>query len=237
VTELEKFNFEAPELISIGAQSIADRAVPLGISWVLSQATVINGKTPSSVLAILDGDNVAIAMTSMVGPLPTAARVYVMRVPPGGNFITGFITNGPLALNMECNRDFGLTVGTTTSATLTDMPGPPTLNFTKISDLSGFRVDLAGTFFSSGADAGIEAGVSIGSLGSFPIAALTAANGSNGIRNDYTGFDIIRPANVSGGLFPAGPYVITGQWRRNNGAGTLNVGNDDVWNLCVTEVP
>lgn len=79
---------EAPDLISAGAEGIQDRAQHLGLTWGLRPATV-NSVALNSVLATYDGDTVPIGMVSMIGTLTTGARVYVLQVPPSGNFIVG----------------------------------------------------------------------------------------------------------------------------------------------------
>jgi hypothetical protein len=76
----------APDLIGIGAQAIVDNAKRLGLTWTLTLATVTS---INPVQAITDGDTVIIGMTSMIGPLTLGQRVYVIQVPPSGNFIVG----------------------------------------------------------------------------------------------------------------------------------------------------
>jgi hypothetical protein len=45
--------------------------------------------------AIYDGDTVAIAMTSMIGAVYAGQRVWVMQVPPSGNYIAGTVSEDP----------------------------------------------------------------------------------------------------------------------------------------------
>jgi hypothetical protein len=73
---------------------LQERARALGLTWQLVKATVTDGTDPSNVLATVDGDSVPIGMASMIGTVPSGARVWVMQVPPGGNYITGLL-NGP----------------------------------------------------------------------------------------------------------------------------------------------
>jgi len=82
----------APALVGTGAEATVENAKRLGLTWTLRLATVLNGTDPVNVLATYDGDTAVISMTSMVGPLVAGQRVYVVQVPPSGNFITGFIT-------------------------------------------------------------------------------------------------------------------------------------------------
>lgn len=74
---------------------VKDRAQALGLTWQLNKATVFDGRDPTAVSLVMDGDTATIAVVSMVGPLPQDARVWVMSVPPGGNYITGIVSGGP----------------------------------------------------------------------------------------------------------------------------------------------
>lgn len=80
---------EAPELIGVGVQATVETAARLGLTWQLKLATVTDA---SPLQAIYDGDTAAIGMVSMVGTVVVDARVYVLVVPPSGNFIVGQIT-------------------------------------------------------------------------------------------------------------------------------------------------
>lgn len=76
------------------SQAVISEANRLGLQWQLRAATITSF---SPVLGIYDGDTVSIAMTSMVGSVRIGQRVYVIAVPPSGNFITGFTTGPYLA--------------------------------------------------------------------------------------------------------------------------------------------
>lgn len=228
---------EAPELISVGVQSLVDRASSLGLTWNLRMATVTNGTNPAAILAQYDNDDQSITMVSTIGSLLVGTRVYCIAVPPAGNFIIGVFTTGPIVTNCECTNIFGMTANTTTSATFVTMPGTPTVRITKTSPKSRLRVDLAGTFFSTGAVAGLAAGVNLDVISSDqPITAVSSTNSSLGSHTTYAGHIMLDPDSISGGL-PARDYVITGIWRRSGGAGTLNVDSGDIWSCCVEEVP
>jgi len=83
----------APELIGTGAQAVVENAKRLGLTWTIRLATVVDA-TIDAVTAIYDGDTVAIGMTSMIGSVFVGQRVYVIQVPPSGNFIVGFVGMG-----------------------------------------------------------------------------------------------------------------------------------------------
>lgn len=85
---------DASGLISTGAQALIDSANKLGLTWQLKLATIGSNPTPTqptpAVLGILDGDTDPISLTSILGyPPPMGARVYVLVIPPAGNFIIG----------------------------------------------------------------------------------------------------------------------------------------------------
>lgn len=80
------------EVAQIAASAIRQLSLDpqaLGISWNLRIATVASA---NPLYAQFDGDlaGSALAMTSMVGPCGVGQRVYVLIVPPSGNFIVGF---------------------------------------------------------------------------------------------------------------------------------------------------
>jgi hypothetical protein len=79
-----------PELIGVAAQSIVENANRLGLTWTLRLATVIAVKGGGIVDAIYDGDTEAISMVSMIGTTYMGGRVYVIAVPPAGNYIIGY---------------------------------------------------------------------------------------------------------------------------------------------------
>lgn len=231
-------NEEAPDLIGVGAQAIVSNAGRLGLTWQLKLATVENGIDSAAISAIFDNDSVAIPMISTIGTLLTGTRVYVIEVPPAGNFIVGVVAVAPLATNVECTNVFGMTPGNTTSATFVTMPGTPTVQLFKTSDRSRLMFNLSGTFFSNLAVAGLVAGVrlSLGGAVDLSIAAVSSTNSSLGNHTTYAGLLIADPVTTSGGL-PAGLYTFTGIWKRPAGTGTLTVDSGDVWSLCVQEVP
>lgn len=83
-------NLDAPSLIGTGIQSLVNESRRLGLTWQLVLATVQNGETSQ---VICDGDTEAITAVSMMGPVYTGYRVYVLQVPPSGNYIVGVTSN------------------------------------------------------------------------------------------------------------------------------------------------
>jgi hypothetical protein len=85
------------DLIQAQVQAIAENAKDLGLTWGIRPATVSND-APGAITAVYDGDSVAIAMTSLIGPLYAGQRVYAISVPPAANFITGSLPDQQIGL-------------------------------------------------------------------------------------------------------------------------------------------
>jgi hypothetical protein len=218
---------DAPELISIGAQSIVDRSKSLGLVWTRRLATVNNGTDPASCVITFDNDTVAVTAVSMVGSLPTDARVYVDMVPPSGNFIVGIATTGaaPL-LGGAISLNNALAAGTTVSAVNVDMPGPQTLTLVKASPASSIKIDFHATFFSTLASTLARFAVSIAGT-DFDICHLTINTANN--HSQVSGTDIIPSAS-------SGSVAITARWRRISGTGTLTTDTSDWISISAVEI-
>jgi hypothetical protein len=110
---------ELPDLIGLGVQSLVANAVRLGISWRWRLATVTEVISGDQVTARYDGDTADISMVSTVGTLVTGARVYVIYVPPSGNFIVGrvsaWVSGQRIATSVRTTSS-----GTFTAETVTD---------------------------------------------------------------------------------------------------------------------
>jgi hypothetical protein len=82
---------EAPALISAGTQALVDDPKRLGLVWTMRLGTVITSIT-GAVTVTCDGDTVPINVVSTIGTLGVGARVYVLIVPPAGNFVVGQVS-------------------------------------------------------------------------------------------------------------------------------------------------
>lgn len=73
-------------------QSIKDNAQRYGLTWQIVRATVIDGSDTDMVVLQYDGDDsITPGAISVLGSqLVAGSRVYVMQVPPAGNYIIGF---------------------------------------------------------------------------------------------------------------------------------------------------
>lgn len=72
-------------------QAIVDNAQRLGFTWGLRLATVTSVNADGTVRVMFDGDTVSINAISMIGTLTVRNRVYVISVPPAGQFITAMV--------------------------------------------------------------------------------------------------------------------------------------------------
>ncbi|MBM0228050.1 hypothetical protein JNW87_23545, partial [Micromonospora sp. ATA51] len=78
------------------AEAVLEKAIRLGLTWRLRPATVTSVGGDGTIRALHDGDSQAIRVTSMIGPVAVRARVMVLKTPPAGNHIVGWVgTPGP----------------------------------------------------------------------------------------------------------------------------------------------
>lgn len=79
-------------------QTLQQNAKRLGLSWDLTMATVLDGFPGSDVSAVFDADAETNTPTqgliSMIGAVAPGARVYVVQIPPAGNYIVGMAQPG-----------------------------------------------------------------------------------------------------------------------------------------------
>lgn len=216
-----------PEVVSAIAKAIVSNAERLGLTWTLRIATVINPVTDtggSFVAARYDGDEATINMVNMMEvPLENGARVYAIRVPPGGNYIVGAAVATPLGMAVYNNVDSGNpATGTTTSASYSDMPGPMELTVRKKFNSTKLLLAMGGTWVDTA-----------GSAGTTPRFGIEIAGASFG-DGDYhmSMYHSTLPAGVVRHVFPTmerlvevgmGNLTLTARWLRFTGAGTIGV--------------
>lgn len=232
MTQFDELVEAIPSVVGTAVEGIVENADRLGLTWTLRPATVIDGGTPSSnlpagiIMATYDGDTEPIGMVSMVGQgIPANTRVYVLRVPPSGNFIVGFtdIAVG-LGLSVYNNVNTGDPAsGTTTSGTYVDMPGPMEMTFRKYYFHSRIRLWMSGTWFESTGTAGTSAAFGLEVAGGsvtttdFNMSAYRATIPAGIVRLPIIAADKIVTCPGKGLL------TITARWFRSTGAGTLGV--------------
>jgi hypothetical protein len=93
-------------------QAIQDNAKRLGLVWQWSPATVTS---IDPLQAQMDGDTASIGVASAMGAVSVGERVYVMAVPPAGNFLLGRCLPQPLLRAR-------LTTGTLLTGAATSIP-------------------------------------------------------------------------------------------------------------------
>lgn len=83
-------------------QAVAENAKRLGLTWDITMATIVDGSSPGSVTAVFDSDADSGAQTlgliSMIGQLAPGERIYVVTVPPAGNYIVGVVRSVSLGI-------------------------------------------------------------------------------------------------------------------------------------------
>jgi hypothetical protein len=86
---------KAPDLISTGVQTLVDTSTRLGLTWQLRLATVTSSIDSDRMRARVDGDEAVVTVTSVIGAVSPGDRVYVVSIPPAGNYAIGFAGVSP----------------------------------------------------------------------------------------------------------------------------------------------
>jgi hypothetical protein len=194
---------EAPELISVGIQTVVERADALGLTWDLRPATVSDGSDPVAVIAAYDGDTASIAMTSMVGPIPPATRVYAVKVPPAGNYIIGFVTEiGDLDANSTTQGTVATAAGTEVAVPSGSWDFEPSFDFL---DDSIYACDMSGGVFDS--------------AGTLHQARIRLREGAATITGTLLGFFQV---NLVAGIGGSVPYFYARSYIKNTTGGTIS---------------
>lgn len=210
------------------AQAIIEQAKRLGLTWEIRLATITTVSTDGmAFLGVYDNDIQPIPMISLTKGVAAGYRVYVISVPPQGNYIIGFPRGGPANNNAQITA-----TGSTNSAAFSNYPGFAAITMPKLQSATGLLVRWAPSFFTDNAATGPEFGVQIT---------------VNGVSTDYVTHNLpgtlsvnVRLPSFGEKLIPnvaAGALTITGRWRRFGGAGTINAVNGaDYASLTADEV-
>lgn len=214
-----------PELATASVAALVDNAKRLGLVWDLRLATVLDVAGSGIISGLLDGDVATIGLTPIFGTPVAGQRVWVMSVPPAGNYIIGFVGNYGVPLNMAHstynNVDTGDPAsGTTTSATYVDMPGPMTFTMTKAYESTRVKLFMSGTWFESTGTAGTSAAFGISLSGGYGDVNMSAYRAT--IPAGIVRLPIIAAERIILNV-PAGSTTYTARWFRSTGAGTLGV--------------
>jgi hypothetical protein len=207
-------------------QQLKDQAARLGLIWLLQAATVADPATPT---VTFDADPSATA-TPVVNLLsiPLAGdRVWVVSVPPAGNYMIG---RNPAMdpARMDADATNGASAaGTTTSAAYADMPGSPAVTITKAYTNTRLKVDFHATCFSTAVTTVVRFAAGISGVGDGDIAQLFFNPAATHLQVSGSA---IFPVPVSGSV------TVTGRWRRVAGAGTISTDANDWVSISVQEI-
>jgi hypothetical protein len=133
----------APNLIGVGAQSVSQNAIRLGLTWRMRPATVATVDSLTSVTIVQDGDTAEIAAVSLVGTVAVGDRVMSILLPPAGVFIIGYLPT--FARNALVARIGTITSGPAIGAETADLTTP---SFTAVTGRA-YRVNYRGLNVSS----------------------------------------------------------------------------------------
>lgn len=91
------------DLLGYTVGEVAQNASRLGLDWTLRPASVSDPGDPTSivVLVTLDGDLTPIRAISLIGTLPTNARVMTVSVPPQGVYVIGWYSINPYSIGVR----------------------------------------------------------------------------------------------------------------------------------------
>lgn len=77
------------QLFGVGVSSLVESAKRLGLTWRMTLGTVTEATSANSLKVQLDGDTASIVTVSIIGSRVIGTRVYVITVPPAGNYVIG----------------------------------------------------------------------------------------------------------------------------------------------------
>jgi hypothetical protein len=228
-------NSSIPDVVGAAVQEVLTQARNLGITWSLRIATV---DADGPLVVIFDGDSSQLSAVSMIGALTIGQRVYVMIVPPSGNFVVGIADQAVDFGRLGAARfiTYAQAVGSTTSATPVIMAGPPSLTITKAYGAQTvIEFTFAATFYGNG---GGECGVAFWARdtvnGNFvQVAGLITPNGTNVVRQQCAGAGV----DLNASNLRAGRYTYEVYWARITGGGLVQVDSNDMLSLLAKEVP
>ncbi|MFG1660733.1 hypothetical protein ACGFIY_29770 [Micromonospora chersina] len=102
------------------AEAVLEKATRLGLTWRLRPATVVSVASDGTIRVLHDGDKVPVRVKSMVGPVAVRSRVMVVKTPPAGNHIVGWVgpPAGPMGVIASVERSGGSTASATAQPVL-----------------------------------------------------------------------------------------------------------------------
>lgn len=217
--------------ITAGVESLVALARRFGLTWRLVPATVAAGGTTFNIVPVtFDNDTTVTPTISMIGPLFAGARVFVMVIPPQGNYIIGF--NGPTIEQLFAPVNVNASIGndTTSSAGYSQLGGAGLeMPFTKHSGKTRVRVDLAMTAYSTVASTAMRVGLQL--VGGTNPSVDVANFFFNAANTHAPGVGHSMILNVA-----TGSYTLRPIWLRVSGTGVLTTDSGDYLSYTVQEV-
>lgn len=206
-------------------QAIKDNAERLGLVWQIRTGTVQSSDAALAVVTFDNDEAPTVGITNMTGTvLALGERVYVVSVPPAGQYVVGYMN--AVRLGCNCETAGSMSTGTTSSTVYVAQPGSPSVQLTKKFDDTQLKFSWAQTYYTTSATDAEFAAVS-GSTQVF----LGKHHTSNGALNSHTPISgMIRVAGI-----PAGRRTWVGSWSTPTGGGTLKVDSGDFWTMCIEE--
>ena len=225
-------------------QALKDNARRLGLTWQIAVASVIDASDPANILVQFDSDGTTTNGIIAMVPTSAGARVYVMQVPPSGNYIVGYVGPSALATVNAMFLGGGPTQNSNTNV-FTNILNASSTNFqaqiAKKFAGTALRIDAHGTYYSITSASQPLFGIQVTG-----VAGTDAGSGGLALPSHWIGFGPIANSSLnahtqwSGSiLLPhlgAGTATVQLFWQRNGGGGGLRMDvNDAVW-MTVSEV-
>ena len=83
---------EFASLFGVGTETMVRNADRLGLRWRLRMGTVTAATSANKLDVRLDGDEASIPVVTMIGSRAIDTRVYVISLPPAGNYAIGQVS-------------------------------------------------------------------------------------------------------------------------------------------------
>lgn len=220
------------DVIADGAKALIDNANRLGLQWTLRPASVTN-LNPLQVL--VDGNTSSIAATTMLAQqFSFNQRVFVLIIPPAGNYVVGVITT-PTPTGYAVNAFSG--TFSTASPNFVNC-SVPTLTFVKQYTSTPVMLFMSATAFCDTANVAeadfglLMTPVISGVTGDFPICSIFI----NPVNTHCTCSGVLNAVG-GGGNIPAGTYTVIARVRQTNvGTPTLFMNSDDRFSFEAREI-
>lgn len=224
------YNYPALDIIDAQIAKAQDRITAAG--------TVTSVTSITRAMVVFDGSAVAVPVKVWTNvPLAPDARVGLIRF--GSDWVVIGSNTAPAAVVRPlASVSVGSTIavsGTTTSGTLTAMPGSPAVVIDKVYDDSLLLVFVAATFYATIANTFGSLGCKVDGPSASGVTSNVGALFFNAA-NTNMHCQIAGVCSPGGAGWVAGTYTITAAWGRAAGTGTLTQDTNDWVSLMVEEI-